>query len=588
VAPVGWPMACVAIAQTNPLRVVVGDREGRVAFLNEEAKPEWEENLGRPIGPVSVSTGAEVVAVPAGDRGVVLYRFGGGEIATLDAGEPVRRADITVRGSLIAAETASGRLVLFEGESGIKWEHALGSQPVAWSLGRTGTLLAVGVGKGAVLGFQTGDAPVPAAEPEPEDEPGAAPPAGPELTTEETEARVARILAARRGGGGKGAGAEEKERAPTPKEAAKAGKAPAPAQGPSSDLDLAYLEIEAALRDSLDDSAPAAALAKKGLVRWKKKLPADALPADEAHFRVSGDGEYAVCLLTDGRIVVLDADGNWALQSRTNMPAVLAPRQLTTVVGAWSARELVILDLPTSEARAVLLGRRNTKHFAGSANMSFYCCIDVADKLRAFVGEAEVPTWKKSIEGGATGLEVSPDGRTILVPDATGRFRYFDSRGNLVRKFRFADAGEHRILLLADTFTVFVTPEGRLTVLDNAGEELMVRRVFQTIIGGELMGDGFGVYGEDGECAVVVPREDTVWEFRPPPGRVRVRKPSNMDPLVVHALNDVVTVFSGYKRKLDVVWRYACSGDIAAFDADAEARTVVALADEKVYRLGAE
>jgi hypothetical protein len=87
---------------------------------------------------------------------------------------------------------------------------------------------------------------------------------------------------------------------------------------------------------------------------------------------------------------------------------------------------------------------------------------------------------------------------------------------------------------------------------------------------------------------VVVPREDTVWEFRPPPGRVRVRKPSNMDPLVVHALNDVVTVFSGYKRKLDVVWRYACSGDIAAFDADAEARTVVALADEKVYRLGAE
>jgi hypothetical protein len=174
------------------------------------------------------------------------------------------------------------------------------------------------------------------------------------------------------------------------------------------------------------------------------------------------------------------------------------------------------------------------------------------------------------------------------VADETGRYRYFDERGNLVRKFRFADSGEHRILALADTYTVFVTPQGRLTVLDNSGEELMVRRVFQTIVGGELMDDGFGIYGKDGECAVVQPREDMVWEFRPPPGRVRVRHPSGTDPVVVHALNDVITVFSGYKRKLEVVWRYECSGDVVVFDADAEGHTVVALADQKVYRLGAD
>jgi hypothetical protein len=583
VAPVGWPMSSVVIAQTDPLRVVAANQEGRVAFLNEEAKPLWEEDLETPIGPISVSTGAEVVAVPAGNRGVVLFRFSGGEIATVDPGEPVRRADITVKGSLIAAETASGRLVLFEGEDEMKWQQALQAPPVDWGLGRSGTLIVAGLGRGEVVGFQTGETPAAVrdvqAEPE---EPQA--PAAPELTEEEAEAQVARILAVRRGGTPEAERAEEESAEPLPE------GAPAADEEPSSELDLMeYMDLEEeGEAEPAVAPAPRPAPARKGLVRWKKRLPADALPIEETNFRLTEDGRHAICLFTDGRIVVLDADGNWALQSHSNAPAVLEPQRVTTAVGAWCAREIVILDLPRAEARAVLLGRRNIRFLAACADMSVYCCIDAADKLRTFIGEAEIPTWKKAIEGGVCDLQMSPDGKTILVADETGRFRYFDSDGNLLRKFRFADSGHHKVLLQADTYTVFVTPEGRLTVLDNSGEELMVRRVFRTLTGGEHLGDCFGIYGDDGECAVVDPRDDLVWEFRPPPGRVKVRRPSNMDPLVVHVLNDAITVFMGYKRKLDVAWRYACSGDVVAFDADAEVHTVVALADGKVYRLGAE
>jgi outer membrane protein assembly factor BamB len=581
VAPVGWPMSSVVIAQTDPLRVVVANEEGRVAFLNEEAKALWEEDLGRPTGPLAVSRGAEVVAVPAGDRGVVLYRFSGGEIAAIDAGEPVRKADITVKGSLIAVETVSGRLALYEGEGELKWEHALDAPPVDWGLGRSGTLISVGVAGGDVLGFQTGGAPIPVAEAPAAQEAAPEQPAEPALSPEETEERVKRVLAARRG-------------AFEPAEGVEQGGAE---ESSNFDVDLVdYMEVEEAL-DAGEGApagveeagaAPKAAPPKKGLVRWKKKLPEDVLSTDETHFRLSTDGENAIFLFTDGRIVVLDAAGNWALQSRSTMPAVLVPRHVGSAVGAWCARELILLDLPADEARAILLGRRNIKHVAGSANMSLFSCIDAADKLRTFVGDADTPTWKKAIEGGVTGLEVSPDGRTILVPDSTGRFRYFDSRGNLVRKFRFAEPGDHKVLALGDDFTVFATPAGRVTVLDSSGGELMVRRVFRTLTGAEVLGNCFAVYGEDGECAVIDPREDMVWDFRPPPGRVRVRKPSNMDPLVVHVLNEIVTVFMGYKRKLDVAWRYSCSGDIVAFDADQEGRTVVVLADQKVYRLGAE
>ena len=119
----------------------------------------------------------------------------------------------------------------------------------------------------------------------------------------------------------------------------------------------------------------------------------------------------------------------------------------------------------------------------------------------------------------------------------------------------------------------------------SAGREMWSGRPFQQVMGLEVLGAILAVYGQDGTCAAVEPRTGRVWEFRPPPGRVRVRKPEGADPVVVHVAGSAITVFSGYRRKLDVVWHYECGAEITAFDTDGSACAVVALAGEKLYRV---
>ena len=245
---------------------------------------------------------------------------------------------------------------------------------------------------------------------------------------------------------------------------------------------------------------------------------------------------------------------------------------------------MLVVQPEAGWVRTVPLGEAPVRYVDCSEDCGLFCALDQAGTLRALAGDGTL-LWQKTVKGEPTGLQVSPEGKTILVAGGDGRFRYYDAEGRLVRKVRFGDTDQHRVLGLGEGFSVFAGPEGRLTVLDAEGDQMWSRTLFGNITGLELAGWTLAVYGGGGACAVVDPREDSVWEFGPPPGLVRVRKPAGRDPLLVHAAGNAVTVFKGYRRKLEVLWRYNCSGEVVLLDADWLGRAVAALADQKIYRI---
>ena len=245
------------------------------------------------------------------------------------------------------------------------------------------------------------------------------------------------------------------------------------------------------------------------------------------------------------------------------------------------------MDLATKAAREVPLGEDAPAAFGCSEDLAALYVLDGQGGLCA-VGPEGSPLWRQDLGDRAESLLVSPDGRTVLVCDASDRFRYYDSEGGLRRKFRFAEAEGHRAVALGADFSAFVGPGGRLTVLDEAGRQVWGRRLFKRVTRVERLDGALAVYGEDGVCAAVEPRQDRVWEFVPPPGRALLRKPARADPVLVHAAGPTITVFAGYRRKLEARWRCRCSGEVEQFDADRAAGCVVALADGKLHRLEGE
>ena len=563
VAPVGWPMTCVAVAGAEPLRLAVCNDKGRLAMFGADGKPEWAKDLGCPTGGLCAGTQAGLIIVAALEKGMLLFHADGQDAGAVDVGQPVRRAAVTPNGALVMAETADDRLALVRPDSYQVWEQSLNGPPVEWALGEEGRLVVVAGRDGQVAAYRIGGAPP-------------APKAERARPTE--RARADRRAPAE---GGPAAAPVSKE--PAAKLAEKE-----PAGVPPPEMEEIewpeYLQVEDAVaRQPAPVRAPDTAQPR---VVWKTRLASGGPPEGESAFRLSQDGQFLAFVLADGTVFVLDAAGKALIRQPLQEAARLAPRTLVKVVAAWTARQAVIIEPDTGHTRTVRLSEAGVAFFDGSRDLRFFCAIDEAGQLSAF-GEGDAPLWRKALTSRPTGLFVSPRGDTVLVPDDQGRFRYYDSEGRLLRKFRFDDQEDHRAVALGDGVSVFASAQGRLSFLDADGRELWSRRLFGRITAVELLGGPVAAYGETGTCAIVEPREDKLWEFQPPPGRVRLRKPPGADPMLVHAAGEAVTVFSGYRRKLDVVWRYACKGEVSALEADRSTRIVVALAGDTLYRLEA-
>ncbi|MHC4591614.1 MAG: PQQ-binding-like beta-propeller repeat protein [Planctomycetota bacterium] len=556
-AAVGWPVTSVAIVSRQPWRVAVCDDRGHVAALDRDGTVRWEKDLGCRTGGLSVAGLADLLAVAADQQGALLFRLSGEQTGTLRVGEPVLRCEVSVDGSLAMLETVANRLVLLDLESSVLWETSFDGAIAAWALGAGGRLAAVAHGGDGVTTYATGVGP---SAPEAPDEP-------PRDSLE----------------GASAAGA------------ARAGDSDAPDDSQSAWEDLVdaeddisgwseFLEV-----DSVMDGWPNRVDERSGADRdivWTRELPSAAAPPEESSFLLNADGSFLVVLLADGRAVVLNAEGQVVVQAEVTLPAALTPQRVEGAVGLWNADHIVMLELATGSVRTASFGDRPARHLASSSDMGLWCAMGEGGRLQAFRGW-EGPVWQKHVPGEPDALLASPGGDTILVTDRNGRFRYYDAAGRLTRKLRISDEAEHRALALGDGFTVLASSTQRLTVLDGEGRELWSRHVFPELAGLEVLGGTLAVYGPGSACAAVDVRDGTVWRMDPPPGRVRLRKPPGSDPVLVHAAGSALTLFKGYQRKLDAVWRHTCDGPVIAFDTDRDARTVVALVGRSACRLEA-
>jgi len=616
VAPVGWPMASVGLAGANPLRVAVCNDGGRVAMLNGEGKPEWQKDLGGKVGGLSVSVGGDMIVVAAHEQGIVLFRLNGEEIGRLDLGQPVLRAEVTPNGALIMAETAQDRLVLTRPDSTTLWEQTFGGPLAGWAMAAGGRIAVVAAGGREVTAYTTGQAGperTPLAERREKAPPkaeaprapvvagaAAAPAKGPEAAAAEGAPDIEEIewpdyieiestMASSRA---QAAAVRRPPAAPKPSASPKP-SAPREPSAPLKPSPVAQREATPSPSPAPQPQAmpkpaaspkPAPPTKRPERVAWKVRLPDSGLPVQESLFRLSEDGAFMAVALANGTALVLDGEGKAAVRAEVGKSARLAPRALRHLAGLWTPQQLVVLDPAAGSARTVVLVGAPVRLFDCSADLTFCCTVDENGIVSAFQ-QPEAPLWQRESRATPTGLLVSAGGGTVLVSDGDGRFLYYSADGRLMRKFRFGEDERHEALALHDAFSVFVGAEGRLTVLDADGRQMWSRRLFSQVAGLEVLGEALAVYGDAGACAHVDPREGTVWEMLPPPGRVRLRKPAGSDPLVVHAAGSVVTVFRGYRRKLDVVWRHDCEEDVSALDADADAHAVVALAGQKVYRV---
>ncbi len=528
VATTGKSMTAVAcVEEDEEPWFLVRDEKGRLALVDDHAVAAWEQDLAGSIGNVCASGIADLVAAPAGDGGVVMFALDGREKGSVEFEEPVVRLSMSPDGAALLAETAGGRLVQFTADGNITWEHDFGGDLTAWGMGLGGRFVVV--------------------------------------AEDPLMVRAYRLRA--------------DESVPV--------RTTAPQSAPSADVepqerDTEYMEVE----NIIDNTVTSVVEPPSERVRllWKKKLPGDSAPSEPSGLALRLDGQYTALLLGGGQVMVLDRTGDKVVTARTSEPACILPPLPERAFAAVGVRDLVLLDPAAGTISMAPLGERFVKLFDCSADARLCCTIDDTDTLRAFNGGGKA-VWQKRIDPEPLSLFVSPLGKMILVTDVEGRNRFFNAAGRLIRKFRFSGSDRREPLALADGYSVFGRADGHLVVLDGEGRPLWSEHLFSRIADLEVFGVTLAVYGESGACVVIDPLENLVWDFQPPEGMSRLRKPSRGDPSVVHATGNVVSVWTGYGRDLRLRWCYECDDEVSILKTDRQGRTVVALAGDKLYCL---
>lgn len=583
VVPVGVPMTDVAVIGDEPLQTVIATEKGNVAMVDAEGAARWRRELKVPLGNLSLSVPGDLISVAAGDRGLYLYHLDGIQIVNVDLEDLALKSIVADDGKSIMVHTGQSGMRLIDLEGNPKWEMPLDGPPVEWSFGMRATALAIVTADGVLEFYRVGEAAP--QEPEPEqaaadddmDDLDAGPPLKLELedllsdeddlfadvpkATEAAESPDVDLferfeLVAKDAD-------EEAPAKPAPRKAAKKEEAPA-AEPP------------------LHAPPPAA----KGKLHWKIRLRANALPAAQSLFRMALDGSYVATVLTDGRVLLLDAQGKPIVKEEVGLPARFVPALPGRMVGAWTPTRMLMAQPSAERQRTIEFLGGDVESVDASETFHVICTLNRHGIMSGYIGGDSHPTWQKDVGGEADSIHVSPGGEDIVVADRGGRFRYFTPDGHLKRKFRFGQSAEGQVVGLADDFTAFLRGGGLVTVLKNDGREVFSQSLFKNTVGAELLGRQLAVYGPTGSAAYVDPWSGTVHEMFPPPGKARVRCLPGQSPFLVHMSGKTLAVYSGYKRKLDVVWRYECRAVVEMFDVDMDGNRVAAFAQDRLYWIG--
>ncbi len=308
-------------------------------------------------------------------------------------------------------------------------------------------------------------------------------------------------------------------------------------------------------------------------VLWQTDLAADAEGVDVSRLAVGREGNCTVLVFADGTVIGLDRSGESVVQTRTSMPAWTAPAGPAAGVAVWSASGVLMVEPGKRQTRSVSF-KDEADFFDCSRDLRFAVRANAAGALACLGANGET-VWSRQVDPAPVDVYVSPSGGVVMTGDESGRYRFFTDEGRLFHKLRFGGAATYPAAGLSDEFALFASPGGRMYAVDHEGRKMWGGRPVGALDRTEVPGETVYAYSLTEDCAVVEPLSGDVWELVPPPGRTRLRKPPEGDPVLLHAEGNVLTAFTGYRRKLDVLWRYRAEAGIDGFGVCAEGHVAV-------------
>ncbi|MFO7959135.1 MAG: PQQ-binding-like beta-propeller repeat protein [Candidatus Brocadiia bacterium] len=317
---------------------------------------------------------------------------------------------------------------------------------------------------------------------------------------------------------------------------------------------------------------------------WRRSVGGDTEATRVSDIRLIGEGDYVVFVCADGTVAALDREGNRVLETNASTPAWFALQWAGTGMVVWNKRALLRLEPGEGRVRRVAL-RDAPTCVACSGDLSLLCIGMDSGEVRVF--RDDEGGWARRLDSPVTDVYVNPAGDTVMSADTSGRFSFFEVDGGLRHKFRFGGEELYWACGLGADFAVFRDEVGHLMVLDFDGADVWQGRPLGVLSRVEVLSESVAVYREEGACALVDPREDQVSEMWPPPGQSLLRRRPAGEPVVVVAEGNAVTAYTGFRRRLDVVWRVECDAEVTDFRADPQAHAVAALAGGELYRINA-
>lgn len=524
----------LALVESDGDGVVAAGELGELSRVDINGDVLWKYNVGSENRALHLSHAAELVVLPVLEEGVQTFSFGGEGRGAFDLGAPVTSASAAMAGDgpLLALVTDEKTLTIMDMEGLILWEHEHDVLLVDFDFADDASQLVAVGGNQVALGFKLVGAAL-EAPPMPE-EPVA--PEEPSLAEE-------------------------------------------PAPPDESEAPVAEEEEEAEFEPAPPPGAPRP---KGAVILGQVERSGQKLPTDLDQIFVTPSGEYAVAVLPEGEVLVLNRTGEVLQELDVDPETSIVKRRNDDKTVVWNPDLALTIVLKSGESNELPLGPPPARLFQCTTDGRLMTLVDEKDDLVVLRSNGE-EMGRRSISPSPTHLYMSPGGNTILTKDGEGRFRFLDNRARQQRKQRIAGGGSYDHVILEEGFCALGGSEGRVIVHEKSGKVLWTERVASQVVRLESLENAIGVYDESGQCMVLNPYGEVEMEFEPPPGLSMLRWPSGGDPLLLHARRNVLTAYGGYSRKLDARWSFRCDENIRVFEADRNATFVVIAAGESLY-----
>lgn len=586
------PVASVALVDGPPEGIVLADEKGHMRFVNSEGDVLWDHNLKQRCAGLRVDARGKVIVLPVFRRGLQTFNLQGQGAGAFELEESIIDAALTADGTLILARTDKDGIILMDCDANVLWYRYFEEKVADFAMNEDASFLVVGLQDGNVAALQLhqeGKA-VAAGDLPPAQEAEGIPP---ESVFDFSEEDFSEEIAEEENWGGTGdvESPEPEADAQVPERESVLGTEvlspyPTVVSAPQED-EVQEGEFGGPPQPATPATIePAVSAVARAQVLWKKRLPGNVPPPRRAQFFLTDAGEFLVMAFKTGQVLVLNEAGEQVQKARLKAAGMVKKkRRGEPRVLVWNSNEAVILDPTRDAVQSVPLGTFAARYLDCSAPPDVVCFIDERNRLS--VVSKNRTLWEKDISPAPRAVYVSPNAETVLVIDAERRYRFFDARGKLVRKQRFAGGTDFRHVVLENTFYALCSPGGKTVIFDSSGTRLWDGRAADRVSEMTVINETLAVFDGSRLCKLIEPTGEAVWEFAPDPGICTLRRPVTSTPVLLHARGSTFTVFGGSRTSLNALWNFECEDDISTFEADGKAQRVAILAGDKIYLLQA-